>query len=297
MHPRGFAIPRTAGVADPLQAMQNVQLGPVHLTVTDLARSVDFYQDAIGLQVHGQDAGEARMGAGGEDLLVLHEDAQARPAGRHAGLYHVAYLFDSREELAHAVLRLTATRTRIDGASDHGVSEAFYLPDPDGNGIELYADRPRADWPEGEGDERIGMFTAPLDVDDLLASVEGQELRRQAGPGLVVGHVHLHVGDLDRAMGFYGDVLGFDLMARYPGARFLGADGYHHHLGVNTWRGEGAPPAPAHSVGLRRWTLRVGDLDQVRERLVAAGIAATEEDGAVVTADPWGTGISLSSLN
>src|SRR5688500_16699699 len=140
-----------------------LRLGAAHLTVSDLDRSVGFYQDALGLRQHRRDDAVAALGTGGEDLLVLHEEPGARPAGRHAGLYHFALLYPTREELARAVQRLAVTRTPISGASDHGVSEAIYLPDPDGNGIELYADRPRDAWPPPGGpDERVGMFTRAL---------------------------------------------------------------------------------------------------------------------------------------
>lgn len=264
-----------------------LRLGAAHLTVTDLDRSVGFYQDALGLRRHRRDDGVAALGAGGEDLLVLHEDPGARPAGRHAGLYHFALLFPSREELARAVQRLALTRTPISGASDHGVSEAIYLPDPDGNGIELYADRPRDAWPPPSGpDERVGMFTRALDVHDLLATIAGEEPVRHAGEGLRMGHMHLHVGDLEAARAFYADRLGFEVMTAYPGALFLAAGGYHHHLGVNTWRGEGVPRAPAGTVGLREWTilLEPADLAAVRDRL-----------GADVVEDPSGIRLRLAA--
>src|SRR5215210_4024156 len=153
-----------------------LRLGAVHITVTDLDRSVGFYQDAIGLRPHRREGDAAAMGAGGEDLLVLHEAPFARPAGRHAGLYHFALLHPSREELARALVRLASTHTRIEGASDHGISEAIYLPDPDGNGIELAADRPRAAWPDLE---RIGA-PQPLDLDDLLGAVADDDPVRHA---------------------------------------------------------------------------------------------------------------------
>jgi catechol 2,3-dioxygenase len=257
-----------------------LRLGAAHLTVSDLDRSVGFYQDALGLRQHRRDGDVAALGAGAEDLLALHEHPGARPAGRHAGLYHFALLFPNREELARAVARLALTRTPISGASDHGVSEAIYLPDPDGNGIELYADRPRDQWPPPGGpDERVGMFTRALDVHDLLATIAGEEPSRHAGDGLRMGHMHLHVGDLDAARAFYADTLGFEIMTAYPGALFLAAGGYHHHLGVNTWRGEGVGPAPAGTAGLREWTvlLAPADLDALRARL-----------GSDVVEDPWG---------
>jgi catechol 2,3-dioxygenase len=267
-----------------------LELGPLHLTVSDLDRSVGFYQDALGLRVHGRDDGSAALGAGGADLLVLHEQPGARPAGRHAGLYHFALLFPDRAALARALGRLAVTRTPIDGASDHGVSEALYLSDPDGNGIELYADRDRSEWPPPPGNDwRVGMFTHALDLDGLLATVAGEPPERQADPGLRVGHVHLHVGDLDAALRFYRDVVGLELMAGMPSALFLSAGGYHHHLGVNTWRGEGVGPVPAGTVGLREWTvvLDPATLTELGERL------ALDADGGAV--DPAGNRVRFVS--
>ncbi len=270
-----------------------LRLGAVHLSVTDLDRSIAFYEDSIGLRLHRRERGVAAMGAGEEDLLVLYEEPAARRAGRHAGLYHYALLFPSREELAHAALRLAATQTPIQGASDHGTHEAIYLPDPDGNGIELAADRPRERWPKPL--EYTGG-PHPLDLDDLLATVTGEEPRRDAGLGLVVGHIHLHVGDLERGLGFYRDVLGFELMTFMPGAAaFVSAGGYHHHLGFNIWRGEGVPPVPADRVGLRHWTVVLEDpeeVERVGERVRAAGIETEErEGGGFLVRDPWGIAV------
>jgi catechol 2,3-dioxygenase len=267
-----------------------LRLGAVHLTVADLDRSVAFYQDALGLRQHRREDPVAALGAGGEDLVVLHEEPGARLAGRHAGLYHYALLFPSRVELARAVQRLAVTRMPIDGASDHGVSEAIYLSDPDGNGIELYADRPRDAWPPPSAGERVGMFTRALDLDDLLATIAGDEPARHVGEGLRMGHVHLHVGDLDAARAFYAEVVGFEVMASLPSALFLAAGGYHHHLGANTWRGEGVGPAPAGTVGLREWTivLEPDALAALKARLSAAG----RGDGDLVE-DPWGIRMRL----
>ena len=266
-----------------------LRLGPVQLTVTDLDRATAFYQDTLGLRVHRREDAVAAVGAGENDLVVLHEEPGARPAGRHAGLFHLALLFPSREELARALQRLAATRTPISGASDHGVSEAIYLSDPDGNGIELYADRPREAWPPPSGGERVGMFTHPLDLEALLATAAGPEPPRHVGAGLVMGHVHLHVGDIAAADAYYSGVLGFEPMATYPGALFLAAGGYHHHLGVNTWAGEGIGPAPPATVGLREWTilLDADALAALRARAAAAGVGDGDGDGDVLV-DPWG---------
>jgi catechol 2,3-dioxygenase len=269
-----------------------LRLGAVHLTVSDLERSVTFYEDAIGLQLHRREDGVARMGVGEEDLLVLYEEPGARRAGRHAGLYHYALLFPSREELARAALRLAAKRTPIQGASDHGTHEAIYLPDPGGNGIELAADRPREMWPRPLD---YAGGPQPLDLDGLLATVAGEEVRGEAGPGLAVGHVHLHVGDLERALAFYRDVLGFELMTFMPGAAaFVSAGGYHHHLGFNVWRGEGVPAVPEGRVGLRHWTVVLEDPEEVAAvggRIRDAGIATGEREVGLLVRDPWGIAV------
>jgi catechol 2,3-dioxygenase len=263
------------------------RLGPVHLVVTDLGRSVDFYGAAIGLQVQRRDDGVAALGAGAEDLLVLHEERAAGPPSGHAGLYHFALLHPSRGELARAARRLAETRTAIQGASDHGFSEAIYLPDPDGNGIELYADRPRERWPDPQDAIPAGG-PKPLDLQGLLQLARGDG---PADPGLVVGHIHLHVGDLDEALSFYRDVIGFEPTMVIPTAAFVSAGGYHHHVGLNIWRGRGMEGASSDAVGLRRWTVVLPDADEVERvgaRVTAAGLAREETDGGFVVSDPWG---------
>jgi catechol 2,3-dioxygenase len=271
------------------------RLGPVALTVADLDRSVAFYQDAIGLRLHRREDPVAAMGAGGEDLVVLVEEQTARRAGRHAGLYHFALLLPSREELARALQRLAVTRTPIEGASDHGISEAIYLPDPDGNGIELAADRPREVWPKLE---TLGRPN-PLDMAGLLALVGDSEPVRHAAPGTTVGHVHLHVNDIAAARSFHEDVLGFAPMTVMPNAVFVSVAGYHHHLGFNTWRGAGIPAAPeAETVaGLRHWTVFLdgaAERDAVRARLDAAGVDVTEREDGLLVHDPAGIPVLLA---
>ena len=280
--------PASAGLADA------TRLGPVELTVTDLDRSVAFYQDAIGLRLHRREDPVAAMAAGGEDLVVLVEEQTARRAGRHAGLYHFALLMPSREELARALQRLAVTRTPIEGASDHGISEAIYLPDPDGNGIELAADRPREVWPKLE---TLGRPN-PLDLHGLLALVGDAEPVRHADAGTTVGHVHLHVNDIAAARAFYADVIGFEVMTAMANAVFVSVAGYHHHLGFNTWRGEGVPAAPAAETvaGLRHWTVVLDgpdERDAVRERLDRAGVAVEERAGGLLVRDPAGIPLLL----
>ena len=267
----------------------SLRVGAVELTVTDLDRSVPFYENAIGLKLHRREDGRAALGGGGEDLLVLFEDPDARPAGRHAGLYHFALLHPSRLELARAAYRLAATQTRISGASDHGISEAIYLPDPDGNGIELAADRGREHW----GDLRDPTTTGgpePLDVAGLLALVAEEEPVADVSPDTVVGHLHLHVGDMERGVAFYRDVIGFEVMTLLDSAAFVASGGYHHHLGFNLWRGRGVPPVPAGVVGLRHWTIvlpAAADAAALRQRVVAAGAPHEETPQGLLVRDPW----------
>ncbi len=275
--------------APPPSLPATLRLGPVHLTVSDLARSVDWYQSALGLRVHEHDAAFAQLGDGTTPVLVLTEDAQARPQRRHAGLYHVALLYPTREELARAALRLAATRTPIQGASDHGTHEAIYLPDPDGNGLELAADRPREVWPTPEEEFSRGG-PAPLDLDALLSTVAGEAAPPRVGEGLRTGHLHLHVGDIERGLAFYRDVLGFEVWALIPSAAFVAAGGYHHHLGFNVWKGEGVGPSPEHTVGLRHWTVELeqpAEVAEVRARVEAAGIAVDADATGFTVRDPW----------
>ena len=187
--------------------------------------------------------------------------------------------------------RLVASQTPIQGASDHLTHEAFYLPDPDGNGLELAADRERSQWPTAE--VMYDMSSGgpqPLDVADLMRLVEGQPVAAKAEPGLRTGHLHLHVGDVNRALAFYRDIVGFDEMANLGSAAFVSAGGYHHHLGFNTWKGEGAGPVPDGLVGMRHWTatLPAADVAALRARLDAAGIeVANRGEGGFLVLDPW----------
>jgi catechol 2,3-dioxygenase len=275
----------------------SLRLGPVHLTVTDLERSIPFYERSIGLRLARRDGGVAALGAGGEDLLVLTEEPDARPAGRHAGLYHFALLHPSRHELARAAQRLIETRTPVTGASDHKISEAIYLPDPDGNGIELAADRSREHWGDLSDPTALGG-PQPLDMVSLMAMVEGAEPLPHADPELRMGHVHLHVGDVEAALEFWRDLIGFEVMTRFPSAAFIAAGGYHHHLGLNTWRGEGVGPMPAGTVGMRHWTVvldTADDVAAVRARLEAANAPVEEQPDGFLSRDPWNNAVVVRS--
>jgi catechol 2,3-dioxygenase len=265
------------------------RLGVTRVAVTDLTRSIPFYVAGLGMQHLGTTAGIARMGVDEVVVLELAEEPLARRAGAHAGLFHVALLYPSRLELARVGKRLMERGIAIEGASDHLSHEAFYLPDPDGNGLELAADRPRAEWPDPQVEYATGP--QPLDVQGLMALVADEPLVPQAAAGLSVGHMHLHVGDVDEALAFYRDVIGFSLTARLPTAAFVAVGGYHHHLGLNVWRGQGAPAAPADALGLRSWTVLVpdpADITSLVQRLAAAGIAyELHGDTRVVVRDPW----------
>ena len=268
-----------------------LRLGPAHLAVRDADRSAAWYQRTLGLRVHSHETGTAALGDGNETVVVLHEDPEARPAGRHAGLFHFALLYATREELARAALRLAATGTPMTGASDHGTHEAIYLRDPDGNGIELAADRPRENWPADLG---YAHGPAPLDTDSLLATIAGEEPGPHVGAGLRMGHLHLHVGDVARGLEFYRDLIGFEEQANLGSAAFVSAGGYHHHLAFNVWNGEGVGPAPPHTAGLVHWTVELPSAEEVerlRERVAAAGVAAEQRDGGVLVRDPWETAV------
>jgi catechol 2,3-dioxygenase len=276
---------------EPTKLAPDTRLGAVELAVTDLDRSVSFYEDAIGLRLNRREHGRAALGAGGEDLLVLVEEPGARPAGRHAGLYHFALLHPSRLELARAAARLAATRTPIQGASDHGISEAIYLPDPDGNGIELASDRPKEQWPD------LSVMSGgpdPLDLQALVELVAEEAPQPYVDPATTVGHVHLHVGDLEASTRFYVDVVGFEIMTYLPSAVFVAAGGYHHHVGFNTWRGPGVPPAPDDVVGLRHFTVVLRDaaaLEALRTRAAQAGVPVEDTGQGPVLRDPSGNAL------
>ena len=235
--------------------------GPVHLSVASLARSLDYYEREIGLRarVRDFDSATAALGTGGEDLLVLHEQPGARPADGYAGLFHCALLLPTREDLARWLVHASRDRVALTGLSDHAVSEALYLRDPDGHGIEIYADRPREIW-EGQVSEL--MTTVRLDTDDLIASLGEQIPETFTGlpEDTVMGHVHLRVSEIAATSLFYRG-LGFEAMAEFPGqAVFLATEGYHHHVGANVWESRGRPLAPPDTARLLKFSL-VGDVE------------------------------------
>jgi catechol 2,3-dioxygenase len=281
---------------EPLPA--TTAMGPVHLTVADLERSLGFYRGSLGLDVLEQDAGRASLGAGATELLGIVEEPGAQPAPRHTGLFHFALLVPARADLARWLAHAARERIPLAGMSDHYVSEAIYLADPDGHGIEIYADRPREVW-EGQVMER--MTTGPLDVNALLAELDdpATEPFVALAPGTVMGHVHLQVASTDDAVAFYRAVLGFDLMAEFaPSAAFFGAGGYHHHVGANTWRTLGAPPAPPGSAALRDATIvlpTAADRDRVAARVADAGQEPEAVERGIRVRDPAGIALVLAA--
>lgn len=263
-------------------------LGVVHLTVRDLDRSVAFYRDTLGLLERDRAGRTVWIGAGDAPLLALHEDPAAAAPRRTAGLYHVALNYVDRIELGRVARRLAATRTPIQGASDHGTHEAIYLADPDGNGLELAVDRDRSVWPDLAKVESIRP--RPLDLHGLLALTAEEPVIGAARSGTRVGHVHLHLGDLDDGLAFYRDRVGFDTQTLIPGqAAFVSAGGYHHHLAFNLWNGAGVGPQAPGTVGLRQWTIVVPDQSDVaaaRARIDAAGIPTSDVDDGFGVQDP-----------
>lgn len=270
-------------------------LGRVRLQVSNLARSLAFYTEVLGLRVLAEHSTEAVLGAAdGTPLVELHAVPRTRPVpprGR-LGLFHFAILLPNREALGRFIAHLSAIGAQA-GASDHLVSEALYLTDPDGLGIEVYSDRPRSAW-RHEG-RQLTMATEPLDLRSLVQAA-GADAWTGMPAGTVMGHLHLHVGEIDEASRFYHDALGLDRVVwNYPGALFLSAGGYHHHLGLNTWAA-GAPPAGPADARLLSWEMQLpsaADVAAALESVSAAGFAVERDEVGGVVRDPWGTVLRL----
>ncbi len=273
----------------------SLRIRSVTLSVSDLGRSTDFYERVIGLPLIVRDAHVAQLGADpARPALVLNDIADATPLPIDAtGLYHVAWLHPSRATLAESVRRVAGARWPFEGAADHGVSEALYLSDPDGLGIELYADRPRERWQRASDGHGVNMVTLPLDLEDLLAQFD-EEPAASVPADTAVGHVHLKVSDVPSAAAFYRDALGLEEQAQLPSAAFLAAGGYHHHVGLNSWQSSGAESAPDSAPGLRQIEFELGDepaLDALEQTLADADAPISIErdpDGELSVHDPDG---------
>jgi len=274
------------------------RIGSVSLTISDLERSIAFYQQMLGLQLQSRHAGYAWLGTEAvPELVNLVEIPGARPARRRTGLYHMALLVPSREALARVFSHLLQSGYPLQGAADHLVSEALYLADPDGNGIEIYRDRPKESWPVRNG--QIQMATDPLDAEGILAELSPDpETWLGIDPGTRMGHIHLKVADIPKAQSFYCDVIGFDLVTRYgPSAAFVSAGGYHHHIGMNTWESAGAPAPEPGTIGLRYFDLVLPEqkeLDQLIARLQDSQWPHEAKPGEIVLDDPSGNTIHFS---
>lgn len=286
----------------------DLRIAAVQLAVADLDRSVDFYQRVLGLPLISREGDRALLGPDGRHpSLSLSAIESPTPLSPHAsGLFHVAWLHPSRGALADTVRRIVSERWPVEGASDHGVSEALYIGDPDGLGIEIYADRPRELWqraPDGHG---LQMVTLPLDLDDLMARTARDDDDLSGGaaidPRTVIGHVHLKVSDVARAVGFYRDALGFSEQAQMPSAAFLAADGYHHHIGLNSWQSRGAAPPPDNAPALREIDFELADPGELMA-LAQRTARGTDADAAadsggerqVALADPDGVRLVFSA--
>lgn len=286
------------GIAPPGQRLPaEAAVGRVTLQIGDLARSLDYYTSVLGFEAIEQRGGATLAAAGGADPIVdLHERPGTRPVprGGRLGLYHFAVLLPERRALARFVRNLLQRQVRF-ASADHYVSEAIYLWDPDGLGIEVYADRPRSSW-QTSGRE-LHMGTEPLDVQGLLADA-GSEPWSGLPLGTTMGHVHLSVGDLEAARAFYHEALGFDLTVwRYPGALFMSAGGYHHHLGTNTWAAHAAPAADDEA-RLLEWELRLpspGDVQAAATSVRSAGHAVASTGSDQISRDPWNVAVRLTA--
>jgi catechol 2,3-dioxygenase len=286
----------TTNIVTRVRIDPQTRLGAVRLTVHDLEAMTAFYERTVGLAVLTRDEDGVRLGASAGVPLVdlLHRPAALpRPSGT-TGLFHLALLVPDRAELAAAIRRVTDSGWAFTGASDHLVSEAVYLRDPEGNGIEIYRDRAPEEW--DWDDASVRMATLPLDVEGVMGELPA-EVAALAPAGTVLGHVHLNVADLAATAAFYDGVLGFDVTTRaYPGALFLSAGGYHHHVGSNVWDGAGAPPPPPGALGLDAFEVvlpHTGALDQVLAAVADAAVPTVEDAAGTALADPSGNRLIL----
>lgn len=281
----------------PARLPKTLSVGPVELGVGDLTRSVAFYREVLGMSVLGQAEAQATLGQGSTPLLLLTERPGARPAPPSSpGLYHFAVLLPTRADLSRWVQHVAGLGLRV-GQADHLVSEAFYLNDPDGHGIEVYRDRPRGEWRWNL--DQVQMASDPIDIPGLLAEPGAATPFAGLPDGTVMGHVHLRVSDVAATEVFYRTVLGFDVVARWTGALFISVGGYHHQLGLNSWQSAGGRPAPLDSLRLEGITLQLPgqrDLDDLAARLQAAGTEFARQSGRLEVRDPAGNRLIFTAL-
>ncbi|WP_062212301.1 VOC family protein [Aureimonas sp. AU12] len=279
---------------NPVSSDAPLHIGAVSLAVRDLDKVADFYRDVIGLEEIGRDGATLHLGAGGRAFLELHHQPGATQASaRGAGLFHTAFLLPTRADLGRWVGHVARNRIAVQGASDHLVSEAIYLADPEGNGVEIYADRPATGWPR-IGDQ-LQMASDPLDVEDLMQAGGGGSFER-APAGTGVGHIHLQVGSVEAADAFYQGVLGLDPIVRMPSATFLSTGGYHHHVAANIWNSRGAAPRAPGLTGLLSYELLARDdtaFEAAEARILRSGATAARHGDALRLTDPAGVGILL----
>ena len=279
--------------ASPTSASRTpLHIGAVGLVARDLDLIAGYYKDLLGLTVLERTPNVVRLGVNGVTLIEIEGRPDAKPDDqRTAGLYHTAFLMPTRADLARWILNVAKNRVSISGASDHDVSEAIYLDDPEGNGVEVYSDRPREQW-RRDGD-LILQKTDPLDVDAIIREIDPATATYPGAPeGLRVGHIHLRVGNVPKAEGFYCDLLGLDVTRRRTGATFISSGGYHHHVGANVWHSQGAGMRDPDRAGLAWFVVEAADgavMDAVAARLKDAGVATTAIPGGFEAADPWGT--------
>lgn len=271
------------------------QLGPAALRVSDAESALDFYVNKVGLELRQRGDTSAMLGTRESDLLRLDIVPGIAPRNyKETGLYHVAILLPDRPSLGAAIARLAAHKVKL-GAADHLVSEAIYVWDPDNNGIEIYRDRPRHEWTWQN--DQVQMANRPLDFEGLLAEPDVGMLATNAMKnGTRIGHVHLEVDDLVKAKKFYGEIVGFTPTSTFPGAQFLGAGGYHHHLAANIWESRNGPPPSPSTAGLSQMTFELPDdasMQALKARLEAAATKTIPNDNGFDLTDPWLTLISV----
>jgi catechol 2,3-dioxygenase len=286
------------------------RIGSVSLTVSNLRKQAAFYQDVLGFQLQSQEGNQAILGTGDHELLHLVEQPAARRYNRVTGLYHFAILFPNQRELARAIARLSNHDYR-NFPTDHILTKTTYLDDPEGNGIELYAESPEdgAWFMDADGyyarrvDGSLSNGREPLDLNALFNHLkEDDRLDIPIPVETQIGHVHLHVSDIEQAVNFYQRILGFDVMGSASSMQiaFVSAGGYHHHIGLNTWQGEGAPPPPVDAIGLRNFSIEFPDIaaqDQVMNRIVGAGLQLKHTAEGLLISDPSQNGVLLTVRN